>query len=485
MGITAFLAMVRKDLLLFLSDRRAVIVAFAVPIVIGSFIGSMTNGAGRGNEPLRIKIALVDLDGSTISKAIVAGAQGDKNLNVTITDADEARDQVRKGAVTAAVIVPKDFGDGAGPRVLPGRDGHETGARRAVRSVARRRGRHGARHSDAARHGVGQHGRCSADSREADSPTTRLTALESSPMPSDRKRLLQEMLTGVQRYYRESTPASTTGGTGGVFSMPYTVHEEEVTSGSKVAYNGYAHSFAGMGIQFLLFAALNLGVEMLVERQRGLWRRLRSAPVSRYVLLGARAASTTMISLTTLLVSFGFAMIVFDVRIEGSVVGFAMVAIACSMMAATFGLLVAAVGRTPGTARGVSTLAVLVMVMLGGAWMPSFLFPKWVQAMTVVVPVRWAVDGLDATTWRGLGLSSAVVPTLVLLGFSALFALVTVTRFRWEEPASDSSKPRSHEDHEDARRSDAASPAPQAGRVRSLCDAADLRASSCPSCLRG
>ncbi len=104
-------------------------------------------------------------------------------------------------------------------------------------------------------------------------------------MPPDRKRLLKEMLTGVQRSYRESTPSSTTGGTGGVFSMPY-VREEEVTSGSRVAYNGYAHSFAGMGIQFLLFAALNMGVEMLVERQRGLWRRLRSAPVSRYMLLG-------------------------------------------------------------------------------------------------------------------------------------------------------------------------------------------------------
>jgi len=103
-------------------------------------------------------------------------------------------------------------------------------------------------------------------------------------------------------------------------------------------------------------------------------------------------------------------------------------------MAATFGLLVAALGRTPGTARGVSTLAVLVMVMLGGAWLPTFLFPKWVQNITVVVPARWAVDGLDATTWRGLGLSSAVLPSLALLGFAALFAAITVTRFRWEEP---------------------------------------------------
>jgi len=218
-----------------------------------------------------------------------------------------------------------------------------------------------------------------------------------------------------------------------MFSMPYTVRQEEVTSGKRVPYNGYAHSFAGMGIQFLLFASLNLGIEMLLERQRGMWKRLRSAPVSRYLLLASRATSATIVSLMTLLVSFGFAMLVFKVRIQGSLVGFLLVAVACSMMAATFGLLVAAVGNTPGTARGVSTLVVLVMVMVGGAWVPTFVFPKWMQQLTVVVPVRWAVDGLDATTWRGLPLSSAVAPTLALLGFSALFGLITLTRFRWEE----------------------------------------------------
>ena len=39
--------------------------------------------------------------------------------------------------------------------------------------------------------------------------------------------------------------------------MPYTVREEAMTAGSNVAYNGYAHSFAGMAIQFLLFAMAN------------------------------------------------------------------------------------------------------------------------------------------------------------------------------------------------------------------------------------
>lgn len=113
-------------------------------------------------------------------------------------------------------------------------------------------------------------------------------------------------------------------------TIPYTVREQAMTSGDNVPYNGYAHSFAGMGIQFLLFAATNLGIEVLLERQRGLWKRLRSAPVSRGTLLGGKAVSATLIALMTLLVSFAFAMVVFKVRIQGSVPGFFAVATACS-----------------------------------------------------------------------------------------------------------------------------------------------------------
>jgi ABC-2 type transport system permease protein len=81
----------------------------------------------------------------------------------------------------------------------------------------------------------------------------------------------------------------------------------------------------------------------------------------------------------------------------------------------------------------VTTLGVLMMVMLGGAWVPTFIFPAWLQTVTMIVPVRWAVDGLDAMTWRGIGLSGALMPMLVLAGFAALFGTIAATRFRWEE----------------------------------------------------
>jgi ABC-2 type transport system permease protein len=240
------------------------------------------------------------------------------------------------------------------------------------------------------------------------------------------------MLRSIQTVYDQPAASGAPSRPQGL-TMPYAVHEEAMTAGSNIAYNGYAHSFAGMGIQFLLFAMANLGVEMLLERQRGLWRRLRSAPVSRFTLLTGKAASGSIISFLILVVCFAFAMIVFKVRIQGSVLGFLGVCIACSMMASSFGLVVAALGNSPATARGMTTLAVLMMVMLGGAWVPTFIFPAWLQQFTLIVPVRWAVDGLDATTWRGVGLMGSLAPIGVLLGFAAAFGALAANRFKWEE----------------------------------------------------
>src|SRR5262249_13562989 len=148
---------------------------------------------------------------------------------------------------------------------------------------------------------------------------------------------------------------------------------------------------------------INLAIEVLNERQRGLWKRLRSAPVSKAALLGGKLSSSTVIGALVLFVSFAFAILVWKVQIAGSLVGFLGVGLAAALMAAGYGLLIASLGKTPSAARGTSIFATLIMVMLGGAWIPTFIFPVWVQKLTVVVPTRWAIDGFDAMTWRGLG----------------------------------------------------------------------------------
>jgi ABC-2 type transport system permease protein len=114
-------------------------------------------------------------------------------------------------------------------------------------------------------------------------------------------------------------------------------------------------------------------------------------------------------------------------------VGFVGIALAFAVMTSTFGLLIAAIGRTPEATRGLAILATLLLVMLGGAWVPAFIFPAWLQGVTLWTPTRWAVDGLEAMSWRGMGIDAAWAPVAVLLAFSAAFAFVAVKRFQWEE----------------------------------------------------
>ncbi len=177
---------------------------------------------------------------------------------------------------------------------------------------------------------------------------------------------------------------------------------------------------------------IDVGIGMLLLRQRGIWKRLRAAPLSRGILLGSRAISATLISMLILTVVFSVARVAFGVKIEGSMAGFIGVCVAFSLMTAAFGLLIAAVGKTPEATRGLSILVTLLMVMLGGAWVPAFIFPQWLQTVTKFVPTRWAVDGLDAMTWRGQGFDQALAPIGALLLATAIFGALAITRFRWE-----------------------------------------------------
>jgi len=140
-----------------------------------------------------------------------------------------------------------------------------------------------------------------------------------------------------------------------------------------------------------------------------------------------------------LCVVFGMGFLVFHFQIMptvGNYVGFGLIALSASLMAATFGLFVAALGRTEEQSRGLSILAVLGMCMLGGAWFPLSFLPQFMQTLSKAVPISWAVDGFDGMIWRNGGFGDALTACAVLVGFSLLFGLVALKRIRWEPEAA-------------------------------------------------
>jgi len=78
---------------------------------------------------------------------------------------------------------------------------------------------------------------------------------------------------------------------------------------------------------------------------------------------------------------------------------------------------------------------ILVLLMTGGAWVPAFLFPDWMKTASLFSPIRWAIDGFDAMTWRGFGFHDALAPVGVLLLFAVILTVVAGLRFKWEPEA--------------------------------------------------
>jgi ABC-2 type transport system permease protein len=380
----AIQALIRNDLRIYMTDRRAMIIGVLVPILIAVFFGYVFGGNGNA-EVGKIALIIVDEDQSEVSRAIAAGLAQEPLLTVQALDRSQAEQRVRAGKAPVAAILPKNFGAAATLAFSSGEmkpqvefivDPSQSMSRPVVEGLFAQR-----------------------SMREIGK-----IALRENPVPG-----LQHGL-----------------------NLPYTVATTKMTTAQNVPYNGYAHSFAGMTTQFILLAGIDAGILLLMARERGIWQRLRSAPLSKAEFLLARTIATTLIGLFQFTLIY-MAAIAIGVHIGGSVLGFAALAVALCLLNATFGLMLASIGGSAAATRGIAVLATLVLVMLGGAWVPAFVFPKWLQQASLVLPTRWAVDGLDAMTWRGLGLHAAAAPVAVLGTTAMLCLAIAIWRFRWEE----------------------------------------------------
>ncbi|MBV7537971.1 ABC transporter permease [Duganella sp. sic0402] len=428
--MTALIALIRKDLIRYLHDKRALMLHLLMPVVLAAFFGSLFGGSGASNTS-KIDVGLVVQDQSAIGQKIAAGLKADETLRIIDLSADEAQAKVRAGKLPVAVVIPADFGERAADALFGGRDKpalpvyYDPSQSTVLAMVKGLLTQH-----------VMQVTSATVMGPQGNQTTERyLAELPAAARRTTQQAQLGEFLSSLKKYQDQlaaapaaasASAASAPGDAPAGMSVPFTTGDQALSSGPK--YNGYAHSFAGMGVQFILFMGIDMGIGILLARQLGIWNRLLAAPVSLTTVLMGRAISGAIIATCLMCAMFACAMLIFKVQIS-SFAGFFGLVVCFGFMTAAFGLFIAAFGKTPEAARGIAVFATLILVMLGGAWVPSFIFPEWMQTLTLAVPTRWAIDGLDAVTWRGLGLEGALLPMAVQLGFSLVFGGLAVAKF--------------------------------------------------------
>lgn len=156
------------------------------------------------------------------------------------------------------------------------------------------------------------------------------------------------------------------------------------------------------------------------EREKGWVRQLRltSLPGRGYVT--AKIASAAVVTLPSILVVFLVAAIAKHVRFDGVWQWFALTGAiwAGSLVFAALGVAIGYLA-TGDAVRPITMIIYFVLSILGGLWMPTTVYPQWMQDITSYLPTH-AYAGLGQAI--ELGGAPHVKDVLLLVVYLALFA---------------------------------------------------------------
>ncbi len=195
---------------------------------------------------------------------------------------------------------------------------------------------------------------------------------------------------------------------------------------------GNTQSSAGLMVMFAMFFALGGGMTLLQERTGGTLRRLLVMPAERWVVLSGKLIGIFLTCVLQIGILIAAGTWFFGVDWGRSPVGLAALIPAYALTVTAFSLMLAALVRSVAQLQAISTLIVMAMSALGGAWWPLDIVPAWLRMIGQFTPTFWAIDGFQDLLTRGLGIA-AILPNVAILSvFTLAFMALGVWRFRYE-----------------------------------------------------
>ena len=405
-------------------DRVAQALTFLLPILFFSIFATVFGNQGRDTTS-RVRIAIVDEDGSELSRRIVAGLQKETALRVRLTaDADgkgapldraAAERLVRDGDVPVAVVLPKGIGasaaafvqDAAAPRIQLLADVSDPVAPEMVNGLLQKV-------TMTAAPDLMMQGGIEQFEKHAGALTAGQRSAVDAWLPTLRQR------------------SSGTSSAGGASSFGIGVDTVDVMRQGKS--DGLVSFYAaGVGVMFLLFSVSGAGGTLLDEVDSGTLDRVLSTRVGMTGFLIGKWIFLALIGVLQLTVMFVWGRIAFGLDLFSHLPGFLVMTVVTAAAAAGFGLMLATVARTRAQLSGMSTIIILTMSALGGSMFPRFLMSETMQKFGLLTFNGWALDGYLKVFWRDASVWQLWPQVLVLCALALVFlGLARTFARRWE-----------------------------------------------------
>lgn len=177
-------------------------------------------------------------------------------------------------------------------------------------------------------------------------------------------------------------------------------------------------------IMFLLTS-----IAVLRERTSGTLERLFTTPLGKLDLLFGYGIAFGLAATVQASVTAGLAYWLLDLETAGSAGWVILIAVANAVLGVSLGLFFSAFARTEFQAVQFMPIVVLPQVLLSGLFVARDQMVGWLEAISNVLPVTYAVDALmevganadpTGTMWRDLGIVGGVIVLALALGATTL-----------------------------------------------------------------
>jgi len=388
----------KKDLTLFLHDRRSVILTFFLPVILITLFafayGSIESYDGR-SEPVELLVADLDLTGS--SKELVNKIDSLEDIVVVLSDSVKSRELVIKGEYVSALIIYNGF-----------QDSLQYGNSIPVEIIYDR--------SREMEIGILQQNLIS----------TIMSSTGEIIVNSSIERYMQDQFPDIDKKTRDAILKTAIRKDNNRPAVKWTsiVGERNDTK------LGLIQAVAGTAILMLLFSVAGVGTSILEEKENGTIKRLLYSPLKGSTILYSKMLFAFFISILQLTAMFLFAWLVLNMDMNVSMSGLILMIISTSFAVSSLGIFLAAIAKTRHQAQNLSTIIILVMSAIGGSMIPMFIMPAILQKIALVSVNYWGIQGFYDLFWRALPLEDIFPKILILMGIGAVMTILSIRLFR-------------------------------------------------------
>jgi ABC-type multidrug transport system permease subunit len=208
----------------------------------------------------------------------------------------------------------------------------------------------------------------------------------------------------------------------------------EVTSAGRrrTIPSGFEQTIPGTMVMFTMLILLTGGaIHLVLERERGLLRRLASTPIPRAKLVAGKWLGKLLLGLVQLGFGVLAGTLLFRMSWGAALPMVIVILIAWAAFNASLALLLGNIARSAAQMAGMGVLATMTLASLGGCWWPIEVTPEWAQRVALVLPTGWTMDAMHRLISFGDPASAAAPHALALFASAAVLGAAGVRTFRY------------------------------------------------------